>query len=214
MEDTFVHIGLRHNMVAKLRSKGISDERVLSAMTAIPRHFFCETVIPEVAYQDNAFSISSGQTISHPFTVALQSQLLDIQKNDKILEIGTGSGYQSAILQKLGAQVFSIERQTNLYVKTTKLLTQLNIPIHTFLGDGNKGLISYAPFDKIVITAAAAIVSMELIQQLKIGGLIVVPMNNGTKQTMVRIKKLSETQFEQTQHGEFEFVPMLEGINY
>lgn len=214
MEDTYVHIGLRHNMVANLRSKGISDERVLSAMAMVPRHFFCETVIPEVAYQDCAFSIIAGQTISHPFTVALQSQLLDVKKNDKILEIGTGSGYQSAILQKLGAQVFSIERQTNLYVKTSKLLAQLNIPIQTFLGDGNKGLPSYAPFDKIVITAAATIVSIDLIQQLKIGGLIVVPMNNGAKQTMVRIKKLSDTQFEQTQHGEFEFVPMLEGINY
>lgn len=214
MEDSYVHIGLRHNMVENLRSKGISDERVLTAMRIVPRHFFCETGKPEQAYQDTAFSIAAGQTISHPFTVALQSQLLDINKNDKVLEIGTGSGYQSAILQKLGAHVYSIERQTNLYVKTKKLLERLNIPIQTFLGDGNKGLTAYAPFDKIVITAAAAIIPIELVQQLKIGGLIVVPMNNGSKQTMVRIKKLSDTNFEQTQHGEFEFVPMLQGINY
>ncbi len=213
MEDSFVHIGLRNQLVDELQSKGITDNRVLTAMRKVPRHFFCfDEALAKHAYQDKAFPIESGQTISQPYTVAIQSQLLDIHKNEKVLEIGTGSGYQAAILFSMGAKVYTIERQKKLYIKTKQLLQDLGYQIHTFLGDGNKGLPSFAPFDKIIITAAAPLIPIEILKQLKIGGIIVAPVNNGTKQTMLRIKKLSETQFEQSQHGEFSFVPMLTGL--
>ena len=213
MEDSLIHKALREKLIEELRTKGISDEKVLQAMLQVPRHFFCfDSALAQQAYIDKAFPIESGQTISQPYTVALQSQLLEIQGNEKILEIGTGSGYQSAILYKMGAKVFSIERQRTLYVQVRKLFQDLHYHIHTIFGDGFKGLPQDAPFDRIIITAAAPFIPTELLQQLKIGGIIVSPLNNGDKQEMVKLKKLSDTQFEQTLHGECAFVPMLEGI--
>ena len=213
MEDSLIHKALREKLIEELRTKGISDEKVLQAMLQVPRHFFCfDSALAQQAYIDKAFPIESGQTISQPYTVALQSQLLEIQCNEKILEIGTGSGYQSAILYKMGAKVYSIERQRTLYIQVRKLFQDLHYHIYTVLGDGFKGLPQDAPFDRIIITAAAPFIPTELLQQLKIGGILVSPLNNGDKQEMVKLKKLSDTQFEQTLHGECAFVPMLQGI--
>ena len=213
MEDSLIHKALREKLIEELRTKGISDEKVLQAMLQVPRHFFCfDSALAQQAYIDKAFPIESGQTISQPYTVALQSQLLEIQGNEKILEIGTGSGYQSAILYKMGAKVYSIERQRTLYIQVRKLFQDLHYHIYTVLGDGFKGLPQDAPFDRIIITAAAPFIPTELLQQLKIGGILVSPLNTGDKQEMVKLKKLSDTQFEQTLHGECAFVPMLQGI--
>ena len=213
MEDSLIHKALREKLIEELRTKGISDEKVLQAMLQVPRHFFCfDSALEQQAYIDKAFPIESGQTISQPYTVALQSQLLEIQGNEKVLEIGTGSGYQSAILYKMGAKVYSIERQRTLYVQVRRLFQDLHYHIYTVLEDGFKGLPQDAPFDRIIITAAAPFIPTELLQQLKIGGILVSPVNNGEKQEMVKLKKLSDTQFEQTLHGECAFVPMLQGI--
>ena len=213
MEDSLIHKALREKLIEELRTKGISDEKVLQAMLQVPRHFFCfDSALAQQAYIDKAFPIESGQTISQPYTVALQSQLLEIQENEKVLEIGTGSGYQSAILYKMGAKVYSIERQRTLYIQVKKLFQDLHYQIHTILGDGFKGMPQDAPFDRIIITAAAPFIPTELLQQLKIGGILVSPLKNGDKQEMVKLKKLSDTQFEQTLHGECAFVPMLQGI--
>lgn len=214
MEDSLIHKALREKLIEELRTKGISDEKVLQAMLQVPRHFFCfDSALAQQAYIDKAFPIESGQTISQPYTVALQSQLLEIQGNEKVLEIGTGSGYQSAILYKMGAKVYSIERQRTLYIQVKKLFQDLHYQIHTILGDGFKGMPQDAPFDRIIITAAAPFIPTELLQQLKIGGILVSPLKNGDKQEMVKLKKLSDTQFEQTLHGECAFVPMLQGIS-
>ncbi|MBO7054984.1 MAG: protein-L-isoaspartate(D-aspartate) O-methyltransferase [Bacteroidales bacterium] len=214
MEDSLIHKALREKLIEELRTKGISDEKVLQAMLQVPRHFFCfDSALAQQAYINKAFPIESGQTISQPHTVALQSQLLEIQGNEKVLEIGTGSGYQSAILYKMGAKVYSIERQRTLYIQVKKLFQDLHYQIHTILGDGFKGMPQDAPFDRIIITAAAPFIPTELLQQLKIGGILVSPLKNGDKQEMVKLKKLSDTQFEQTLHGECTFVPMLQGIS-
>ena len=215
MIDTFVHKGQRNQLAEELRTKGISDENVLNAIRQVPRHLFCgDPALEQHAYVDKAFPIESGQTISQPYTVALQTQLLEIQQTDKVLEIGTGSGYQAAILAVMGAKVYSIERQKELYIKTSRFLQQMKYPVTTFLGDGFNGLPNYAPFSKIIVTAAAPYIPRTLLEQLQIGGLLVAPIENGNKQTLVRIKKISENNFEQTQHGECAFVPMLEGINH
>ncbi len=213
MDDTLIHKGLREQLVEEIRSKGITDENVLNALRKIPRHlFFFDRSMEKFAYIDKAFPIESGQTISQPYTVALQTHLLSIEKNDKVLEIGTGSGYQAAVLTAMGAQVYTIERQQEIYVRTKALLSSFHLPITTFYGDGYKGLPQLAPFDKVILTAAAPYIPRPLLEQMKIGGILVAPVENGEQQEMIRIKKISDTEFEQTRHGICAFVPMLKGI--
>lgn len=214
MEDLPIHKAQRKQLIELLKQKGITDSNVLKAIEKVPRHvFFIDTTLQRFAYEDKAYPIHSGQTISQPYTVAVQSELLQIKAKDKILEIGTGSGYQAAILCTMGARVFSIERQKTLYFTAKKILQELHFFVETFVGDGFKGLPQFAPFDKIIITAAAPFIPKTLLEQLKIGGILVVPLGEGSLQKMIRIVKLSETEFEQTEHGNFTFVPMLPGIN-
>lgn len=213
MNDSFLHKGQRQQLVKELQAKGITHNGVLQAIGTVARHlFFQDTLLQSHAYDDKAFPIDAGQTISQPYTVAFQTQLLNIQAKDKVLEIGTGSGYQAAVLCSLGARVYSIERQKQLYFKTKQLLKTLNFYVETFLGDGYKGLSQFAPFDKIIITAAAPYIPRPLLEQLTIGGLMVIPLGEGQHQKMLKIKKISETEFEQSEHGNFSFVPMLGGI--
>jgi protein-L-isoaspartate(D-aspartate) O-methyltransferase len=208
MMDSFRHKGLRKKLVEELKSKGITDNAVLEAIGTIPRHLFFESSFLEFAYQDNAFPIGAGQTISQPYTVAVQSSLLEIQKGDKVLEIGTGSGYQAAVLSQMGAKVFSIERQRELYLKTKTLMDTLGYRIKMFYGDGYLGLPSYAPFNKIIITCGAPFVPEKLLEQLKPGGIMVIPLGE-TTQTMTTFQKISDSEFIREEHGEFRFVPML-----
>ncbi|MCR9287316.1 MAG: protein-L-isoaspartate(D-aspartate) O-methyltransferase [Bacteroidetes bacterium] len=212
MTDTYRHKGLRNKLVQSLRKKGITDERILSVMNQIPRHFFLEKAFEEQAYKDQAFPIGCEQTISQPYTVAFQTQLLEVKKREKILEIGTGSGYQAAVLASLGARVFTIERQEALYKKTKQLLDDLGFSgIRMYFKDGYLGLPEFAPFDKILVTAGAPEVPEKLLKQLKIGGVLVVPV--GVKiQRMLRIIRLSEDEFKQEEWGDFRFVPFLSGI--
>lgn len=209
MEDTFRHKGLRHQLVESLRKKGIRDDNVLRAMEAVPRHFFFDSSFLEFAYQDKPFPIGAGQTISQPYTVAFQTELLNLKKGDKVLEIGTGSGYQACILCELGVKVFSIERQKLLFDKTKIFLPTLGYRIKTFYGDGYLGLPPFAPFDKIIITAGAPYIPEALVQQLKIGGVLVAPIGNTDIQEMTTLVKLTETSTRITSHGRFRFVPML-----
>ena len=209
MIDTFKHKGMRKRLVEEVRSKGIVNEQVLTAIGKIPRHLFLDSSFEAFAYRDVPFPIGSGQTISQPYTVAFQSQLLDIKKGDKILEVGTGSGYQAIVLVELGAKVFSIERQRKLYDKTSKLIADLGYFAKLFYGDGYKGLPTYAPFDKIIVTAGAPEIPKDLLKQLKVGGLLLIPVGGDEGLVRYSIKRLSETDFEQTKHGDFAFVPML-----
>jgi protein-L-isoaspartate(D-aspartate) O-methyltransferase len=211
MEDTFRHKGLRKKLVETVRSKGITDEKVLKALNTVPRHLFMESGFINFSYQDQAFPIGAGQTISQPYTVAFQTQLLDVKPNDKILEIGTGSGYQTAILLELGARVYTIERQKELFLKSQELLGKLGYKPHFFFGDGMEGKPAYGPYDKILITAAADEVPEKLLQQLKIGGIIVVPVGGKFSQSMMKIVRISETEYNKTSHGAFVFVPLLKG---
>ncbi len=199
-------------LAKKLKSKGIHNQTILNAIEKIPRHLFMEAGFVEFAYKDQAFRIGAGQTISQPYTVAFQTELLDISPGDKVLEIGTGSGYQTAVLLELKASVYTIERQRELYLRAQKNLQQLGYYPHFYYGDGYKGKESYAPFDKILITAAAPYISDELKQQLKIGGTLVAPIGAGDTQVMTTLVKVSETEFVQTDFGDFSFVPMLKGI--
>jgi len=208
--DNFKHQGMRKNLVEGLRSKGINNERVLQAIAEVPRHLFMDNAFLEMAYQDKAFPIEAGQTISQPYTVAYQSQLLLPEKGMKVLEIGTGSGYQSSVLYKMGAKVFSIERHKILFSKTQKLLNDLGYSIKTFYGDGFKGLPSYAPFDRIIITCGAREVPPDLLKQLTKGGIMVIPLGPENEQVMTTILKKSETEFETITFDKFRFVPMLE----
>ncbi|MCF8296818.1 MAG: protein-L-isoaspartate(D-aspartate) O-methyltransferase [Saprospiraceae bacterium] len=209
MIDSFKHKGLRKKLVEEIRRKGIKDEKVLSAIEAIPRHFFMDSSFLEFAYQDKPFPIGSGQTISQPYTVAFQTELLEIKKGDKVLEIGTGSGYQACVLLEMGAKVFTIERQHNLYKKTKEFLPSIGYNPRLFYGDGYKGLEAYAPFDKIIITAAAPYIPKALLEQLAIGGIFIVPVGASHTQKMTCIKRISETKFDKTEHGLFSFVPLL-----
>ena len=209
MIDSYKHKGMRKRLVEEVRAKGITNESVLEAIGKIPRHFFLDSSFEAFAYRDVPFPIGSGQTISQPYTVAFQSQLLNIKKGDKVLEVGTGSGYQAIVLVELGAKVFSIERQRKLYDKTRQLITDMGYFGKFFYGDGYKGLPSYAPFDKIIVTAGAPDVPKELLKQLKIGGIMVVPIGGDEGQVMYSITRLSESDFEQKTHGDFAFVPML-----
>jgi len=209
-QDTYRHQGLRNQLIRTIQMKGISDAPVLAAMEKVPRHFFFDSSFLEYAYEDQPFPIGAGQTISQPYTVAFQTSLLKISKGDKVLEIGTGSGYQACILAELGAKVFSIERQKSLYDKTRLLLSDMGYQrIKLFYGDGYKGIPSFAPFDKVLVTAAAPYIPDPLIAQLKPGGILVVPVGDDI-QVMTTINKISETEIRKEEHGHFRFVPMLE----
>jgi protein-L-isoaspartate(D-aspartate) O-methyltransferase len=210
MLDSFRHKGLRKQLIKSLRKKGIENEAVLHAMEQVPRHLFFDSSFLEYAYEDKPFPIGAGQTISQPYTVAFQTMLLDIKKGDKILEIGTGSGYQASILSTLGAKVFTIERHKSLYTKASNLLPDIGFKtIKTFYGDGYKGLPAFAPFDKILITAAAPEIPEALIGQLKTGGWMVVPVGGSDVQTMSVITKNGDGTLATKTHGAFRFVPML-----
>ena len=213
MKDSFRHQGLRKQLVQHLASKGIKNIDVLSAINSIPRHQFLDTAFVNFAYQDKAFPIGSGQTISQPYTVAFQSQLLDLNPYDKVLEVGTGSGYQAAVLTLLDADVYTIERQRDLFNKTKIFLPKLGYNCRFVYGDGYKGLPKFAPFDKIIITCGAPFVPDELLAQLKVGGKMVAPIGDGDVQLMHLIEKISETENKITTHGNFSFVPMLNDKN-
>ena len=200
-------------MVKLLRDNGFSDERVLAALNEVPRHVFLDSSFVEIAYSDQAFPIGSGQTISQPSTVAFQTYLLEVEQGMKVLEIGTGSGYQACVLAALGAKVFTIERQRNLYFKTKEILEQLPYRVKCFLGDGYEGLPNYQPFDRVIMTAGAPSLPPKLIEQLKPGGMMVIPMDNPQidGQTMMRITKLPDGTLKRESFGDYKFVPMLTG---
>lgn len=213
MKDTFKHRGLRRQLAATVRQKGIKDSNVLDAIGKIPRHLFMDSGFEGHAYQDKAFPIAANQTISQPYTVAFQTELLGIKKGDKILEIGTGSGYQTAVLLEMGAQVYSIERQQELFKKTKLFLSKLGYrPKQLYFGDGYKGLPEHAPFDGIIVTAGAPLVPKPLLGQLKIGGKLVIPVGNDP-QIMTLLTRKSEKEFDKQELGEFRFVPLLEDKN-
>lgn len=213
MKNTDKHQGLRNQLVKLLKEKGITDAHVLSAINTIPRHLFIDSSFENFAYQDKAFPIDAEQTISQPYTVAFQSQLLEVKKGQKILEIGTGSGYQTAVLCLLGATVYSVERQVKLFKKTQNLLPKLGIrPKHLSFGDGYKGLVEHAPFDSIIVTAGAPIIPQALMAQLKVGGRLVIPLGDETQVMTLLIRK-NEKQFEKHEFGDFKFVPLLENRN-
>lgn len=213
-EDTYRHKGLRKKLVDSIRDKGITDENVLNAMMNIPRHFFLDTALQDIAYEDRAFPIAEGQTISQPYTVAYQTQLLEVKQYDKVLEIGTGSVYQATVLAEMGGQVFTIERQRKLYEKNKNFVFKSKYPnIKFFYGDGFEGLPTYAPFDKIVITAAAPLIPPRLVEQLKPGGKMVLPVDEGVYQRMLRITKNEDGSYEEEAFENFSFVPMLKGKN-
>ena len=213
MKDTPKHQGLRNQLVIVLKQKGISNKSVLEAISKIPRHLFLDSSFEDYAYQDKAFPIGAGQTISQPYTVAFQTELLDAKKGDKILEIGTGSGYQTAVLCAIGAVVYSVERQNELFKKTSLLLPKLGIRAkHLSFGDGYKGLPNYAPFDGVIVTAGAPEIPKALMAQLKIGGKLVIPVGENS-QIMTLIIRKGETQFEKHEFGDFKFVPLLEDKN-
>jgi protein-L-isoaspartate(D-aspartate) O-methyltransferase len=209
--DTYRHKGLRKRLIDTLRKRGIADEAVLTAMAAIPRHYFLDKAFEEHAYEDKPFPIGHDQTISQPFTVAYQSALLQVAPNDRILEIGTGSGYQAAVLAVMGARVYTIERQEGLYLKAKSQLAQMGLSkIRCFFGDGTHGLSDFAPFDKIIVTAGAPVVPDALKQQLTIGGLLVIPVGEDV-QYMFRVTRVAENKFREERFEAFRFVPFLEG---
>ena len=213
-EDTYQHKGLRKQLINVLREKGISDENVLKAINNIPRHFFLDSAFDKIAYEDRAFPIEEGQTISQPYTVAYQTQLLKVKPYDKILEIGTGSVYQATVLADMNAKVFTIERQKKLYEINKNFFFKSKYPgIKFFYGDGFQGLPTYAPFDKIIITAAAPFIPPKLIAQMKVGGIMVVPVDVGPFQQMLRLTKLADGTYAEERFDNFSFVPMLEGKN-
>ena len=213
MKDTFKHKGLRQQLVDVVRSKGIIDEKVLEAIGKVPRHLFMDSGFLDHAYQDKAFPIAAGQTISQPYTVAFQTELLQVKKGSKILEIGTGSGYQCAVLCELGAKVYSIERQLELFKHTSKFLPKLGYrPKKLIFGDGYKGLKEEAPFDGIIVTAGAPFVPKPLMSQLAIGGRLVIPVGENVQVMTLFIRK-GPKEFEKHEYGEFRFVPLLEDKN-
>ncbi len=214
MLDTFKHKGLRNKMVDELRALGISDEQVLTAINNVPRHWFLDNAFLEYAYQNKAFPIGSGQTISHPFTVAYQTQLLEIKKGEKVLEVGTGCGYQTSVLVQMGAKVFSIERQQALFVKTKQFMSDANIRAKLFYGDGYQGISVFAPYDKVIVTAGAPYIPDALIAQMVEGGRLVIPVGDGDKQTMTVIDKLKGGTLKKYELDEFSFVPLLVDKNW
>lgn len=211
MTDSFEAKGKRKKLVVELRQKGITDEDVLRAIDTVPRHLFMDPAFLVHAYTDKAFPISSGQTISQPYTVAVQSSLLRVKKRDKILEIGTGSGYQAAVLAEMGAKVYTIERFRDLFLKAQSILAPLGYSIDFFYGDGYEGKPQYGPFDGIIITAAAPEIPDVLLKQLKIGGRLVIPVGGYDSQVMKVVERTGEDVFDYSDHGNFVFVPMLKG---
>lgn len=213
LEDSYRHKGLRKQLVQQIREKGIQDSRLLEAIGRVPRHlYFFDTAFVERAYEDTAFPIGEGQTISQPYTVAYQTQLLELKSGDKILEIGTGSGYQASVLAELGAKVFSIERQRKLFDKAKTLLQNLNYSaVKVFYGDGYEGLPTFAPFNKILITAAAPEIPIQLLQQLRVGGILVVPVGKNVQQMKRLVKLNEENKMHEEVYDQFVFVPMLKG---
>jgi protein-L-isoaspartate(D-aspartate) O-methyltransferase len=209
INDTYRHKGLRRQLSLLLKEKGISSDAVLKAIETVPRHLFLDNAFIERAYEDIAFPIGAGQTISRPHTVAFQTELLDLKKGEKVLEIGTGSGYQTSILLEMGVKVFTVERQKALFDKTKAFLPGLGYSARFFYGDGYAGLPAFAPFDKIIITAGAPMIPDALLSQLKTGGRMVIPLGDKV-QVMNLIEKVGEKKFERTEYGEFKFVPMLE----
>jgi len=207
--DTPRHQGSRRRLLAELREKGIADEAVLRAIGNVPRHLFLNSAFEAYAYEDRPFSIGAGQTISQPFTVARQSELLAVTKGMKVLEVGTGSGYQAAVLHEMGIKVFSVERIKELYDRTRSLLKGLGYPVKTFFGDGNLGVPSFAPYDRIIITAGAPIVPEGLLGQLREGGIMVIPLTVGDVEVMKTITKLPDGKLKVEEHGTFRFVPLL-----
>jgi protein-L-isoaspartate(D-aspartate) O-methyltransferase len=211
-EDTYRHKGLRRKLVETVRSKEITDERILTAIENIPRHFFLDSAFDEVAYEDKAFPIAADQTISQPYTVAYQTQLLEVQPKDKVLEIGTGSAYQACVLAEMGAKVFTIERQKKLFDINKQFSFLRKYPnIKFFYGDGYEGLPTFAPFDKVLITAAAPIVPVKLITQMKPGGVMVIPFGGGDVQVMKKLIKQQDGSIREEVYDRFSFVPMLQG---
>lgn len=212
LKDTHLFKGLRQKLVRELQSKGIEDKRILQAFLEIPRHYFLDKAFSEWAYKDVAFPIDADQTISQPYTVAVQTTLLDLKKGDKVLEIGTGSGFQACVLHHMGAKVYTIERQQSLYEKTHKFLETIGFEgIRTLYGDGYKGAPRFAPFDKIIVTAGASEIPQALIDQLNLGGIMVIPYGQGEKKQMLQIFKNRDNSISKKVHGIFSFVPFLKG---
>lgn len=209
MLDTFKTKGLRKQLTDVLREKGIDNEQVLSAIGEVPRHLFIDSSFLAFAYEDKPFPIGEGQTISQPYTVAIQTMLLQVKQGEKVLEVGTGSGYQAAILETLGAKVYSIERQKQLYLKTKKFLKEMHYKINVYFGDGYAGLPDFSPFDKIIVTCGAPYIPEALVSQLKVGGTMIIPLGVDA-QEMLEIRKVNEQKCEEIKHGTFRFVPMLE----
>lgn len=213
MQDTYKHKGMRKHLINELREKGISDEKVLGAFDRVPRHFFLDKIFEKQAYSNMAFRIGAEQTISHPFTVTFQTQLLEIKKTDKVLEIGTGSGFQTAVLCELGCKVFSIERQKELFVKTKPFLSKLGYRPTLKFGDGFIGWEAYGPYDKIIITCGAPHIPEMLVEQLKPGGRMIIPVGEGESQEMILILKNKDGECDIYKKGVFSFVPMLKDTN-
>tara|TARA_B110000093_G_C12777214_1_gene328986 strand:- start:17 stop:661 length:645 start_codon:yes stop_codon:yes gene_type:complete len=208
--DSFKYQGMRRQLVRELSDRGIKSKQVLDCFEAIPRHYFLDNAFAEQAYSNTAFQIGSGQTISHPYTVAYQTELLDIQKGEKILEIGSGSGFQTCVLCEMGAKVFSIERHKELHLKAKNIVRQLKYNARLSFGDGYKGLPTFAPFDKIIITCGAPDIPEELVNQMKVGGIMIIPIGEGVEQQMKKIVKISDGEITIEDFGVFKFVPMLE----
>lgn len=211
--DSFRHKGLRDKLVKEIREKGVHNEDVLEAMSKVPRHLFMDSSFVNFSYTDKAFPISAGQTISQPYTVAFQTQLLEVKRHQKVLEVGTGSGYQTAVLLELGARVYTIERQRQLFLDSQNTLSPLNYKPIYFYGDGYEGVPSYAPFDRILVTAAAPEIPQKLLDQLAPGGIMVIPEGDSSGQRMIRIERIDEKEYKKTEHGHFSFVPLLKGKN-
>ncbi len=208
MEDTYKHKGLRKQLVKEIEKKGITDQNVISAIGKIPRHFFFDKIFENHAYEDKAFPIEAGQTISQPFTVAFQSEKLGVKPGDKILEIGTGSGYQSCVLVELGAEVYSIEYQKKLYQKVIRFLPSIGYQPHIYHGDGSLGMERFAPYDGIIVTAGAPAVPKELMLQLKTGGRLVIPVGDEKLQSMLVITRIKDNKFKKEEFEHFSFVPL------
>ena len=211
--DSYRHKGLRKKLVEGIRNKGVRNNEVLDAIGRVPRHLFMDSSFINFSYTDKAFPIAAGQTISQPYTVAFQTELLDVQRHLKVLEVGTGSGYQTAVLLELGARVYTIERQRQLFLDAQKTLGPLNYKPIFFYGDGYEGLPSYAPFDRILVTAGADEIPQSLLDQLAIGGILVVPEGNQSGQKMIRVVRETKDHYQRSEHGHFSFVPLLRGKN-
>jgi len=209
LEDSYRHIGLRRQLVLSLKKQGISNTKVLHAMAKVPRHYFMDSAFVEHAYQDKPFSIGEGQTISQPYTVAFQTELLEVSDNDKILEIGTGSGYQASILIAMGANLFTIERHRTLHLKAKRVLQYLKYNCQMILGDGTYGYEAEAPYNKIIVTAGAPSIPNHLVEQLVIGGILVIPVGNDSRQKMLKITKVGKRQIKKEEHGTFSFVKLI-----